>query len=218
MELPFLRGTKGRILRLLRRGALTADEIAAPLDVTANGARFHLTELERDGLVEQRSVRRGPRKPSHSYSLTASGDSLFPKAYDALSKAVLQDVRETHGSGEVLALCRRLGRRLAGENRALFAEKEPEDTTGRAAVALSVLEEMGGVASLTTGDDAAVISGLSCPFKAVVPDHPEVCAVLEEFLAGALQGASVRETCEKDGLPHCRFEISAPREGESRLA
>ncbi|CAA9303276.1 MAG: hypothetical protein AVDCRST_MAG77-5853 [uncultured Chloroflexi bacterium] len=222
MELPFLRGTKGRILRLLRRGTMTADEIADPLDVTPNGVRFHLTELERDGLVEQRSVRRGPRKPSHGYSLTQSGDALFPKSYDALSNAILADVRAERGPGEVEALFRRMGHGLAARHAHRFAALPPDATAGRAGVALEVLEELGAVATLTLGGPSgpsgdaespgnqhlATVAGLSCPFKAVVPDHPEACRMLEAFLASVLPYATVRESCEKGATPHCRFEVS----------
>src|SRR5687768_4976364 len=98
MELPHLRGTKGEILRRLRAGERTADELASALEVTPNAVRFHLAELERDRLVEQRSVRRGPRKPSHGYSLTAAGQALFPRRYDAVLNAVLHDVREGRGA------------------------------------------------------------------------------------------------------------------------
>src|SRR5574341_718058 len=91
--IPALRGTRGHILRLLRQGERTADEVAAALEMTPNGARFHLAALERDGLVAERSVRRGPRKPSYGYSLTAAGEALFPQRYDALLNAVLSEAR-----------------------------------------------------------------------------------------------------------------------------
>lgn len=231
VELPFLRGTKGRILRLLRRSELTAEEIAAPLEVTPNGVRFHLAELERDGLVEQRSVRRGPRKPSHGYSLTQTGEALFPKHYSALLNAVLADTRVARGAAEMEALFRRLGHRLAAEHRRRFAGLSHQEA---AAEALRLLEEIGGVATLAplprdasrdqsqdrsqsqdqgrSRDEAqpvgAVIVGASCPFKAVVPENPEVCCLLETVLADVLPGVSVKETCDKQ-RSRCRFELTS---------
>jgi DNA-binding transcriptional ArsR family regulator len=111
--LPAVRGTRGVVLRLLRGCELTADELAARLGVTPNAARFHLAELERGGLVAQRAVRRGPRKPSNGYSLTARGEAVLSKCYDALLNAVLRDVRAEHPPGAVEALFRRLDRQLA---------------------------------------------------------------------------------------------------------
>lgn len=209
-DLPFLRGTKGRILRLLRGGTQTADELAAALGVTANGVRFHLTELERDGLVAQQSVRRGPRKPSHGYSLTDQGEAVFPRRYEGLLNAVLQDRRDTGSAADVDALFRRLGKQLASQYAARFSGLAPD---ARVAEALGVLDELGGAAEAVAGaggEGTVAVAGRSCPFKAIVPLHPEVCTMLEAFLTDVLPGTSVREVCEKGtagGAPHCRFEI-----------
>lgn len=209
-ELPLLRGTKGRILRLLRVGTLTADELAGALGVTPNGARFHLTELERDGLVAQQAVRRGPRKPSHGFSLTDRGEALFPRRYEGLLNAVLQDRREGGRPGEMDAMFRRLGRQLASQYADRFAGLAPD---ARVSEALVVLEELGGAAEAVAGaggPGTVAVAGRSCPFKAIVPLHPEVCAMMEAFLAEVLPGAAIREVCEKGTngtAPHCRFEI-----------
>jgi predicted ArsR family transcriptional regulator len=212
MELPMLRGTKGHVLSLLRRGERTAEELAQRLEVTPNAVRFHLAELQRGGLVERRPVRRGPRKPSHAYSLTAAGQALFPKQYDAVLNAVLQDVREGSGTREVAALFRRLGRRMAAEHIRRFAGLTGE---ARVAEALSLLGEMGGAASVvagSSGDHLAIVSS-SCPLGAVVRNHPECCGLLEAFLSELLPAAEVRESCQKDpaqGAPRCHFEILPP--------
>ena len=174
--------------------------------------RFHLAELERDGLVEQRRVRRGPRKPSHGYSLTAAAQALFPKQYDAVLNAVLQDVRAGSGSAEIAALFHRLGRRMAAEQAQRFAGLTPQE---RVTEALSLLGEMGGAASVTAGlsDGQLTIVGMSCPLGAVVGRHLECCGLLESFLGEVFPDARVRESCEKDptqGGPRCRFELLSP--------
>jgi predicted ArsR family transcriptional regulator len=199
------RGTKGSILRLLRGGEFTVDELATRLAMTRNGIRFHLLELERDGLVVQRPVRRGPRKPSHGYSLSPRAEALFPRVYDALLNAVLRELRAGRAGTDVAALFRRLGRQLAATHAYRFRGLTQEE---RVAAALRVLEEIGGAAAVRPVDHGgAVVVGQSCPFKAVVPEHPEVCALLESFLAEVFPEATVYEACEKGDTPHCRFEI-----------
>ena len=161
--LPGVRGTRGVALRLLRGGELTADELGARLGVTPNAARFHLAELERTGLVAQRAVRRGPRKPSSGYSLTARGEALFPKHYDALLNAVLRDVRAERAPGAVEALFRRLGRRLAVREAHRFAGRP---AAARVAEALRVLDDLGGAATADTDParpGVTAIVGRSCP-------------------------------------------------------
>ena len=205
--LPVVRGTRARVLRLLRGCELTADELGARLGVTPNAARFHLAELERTGLVAQRAVRRGPRKPSSGYSLTDRGEALFPKRYDALLNAVLRDVRAGHAPGEVAALFRRLGLRLAARDAPRFAGRPG---AARVAEALRVLGDLGGAAAAEVDAQrpgVTAIVGRSCPFGAVVAEHPEACALLEAYLAAALPGATVRQACHKGGAPRCRFEV-----------
>jgi predicted ArsR family transcriptional regulator len=60
MSPRFLETTRGRVLAHLRRGPATVEELAQALGLTDNAIRPHLTALERDGLVRQTGVRRGP--------------------------------------------------------------------------------------------------------------------------------------------------------------
>src|ERR671922_1517816 len=80
----FFDSTRGRIVALLRGATRTVNELAEELGLTDNAVRAHLLSLERDGLVKQSGVQRGPRKPHFAYELTAEAERLFPKAYDAL--------------------------------------------------------------------------------------------------------------------------------------
>src|ERR671916_3404377 len=80
----FFDSTRGRIVSLLRGGSSTVNELAASLELTDNAVRAHLLSLERDSLIRQSGVQRGPRKPHFSYELTPEAERLFPKAYDTL--------------------------------------------------------------------------------------------------------------------------------------
>src|SRR5215207_4354647 len=63
-----LAGTRGHILRLLRRRERTVTELAAELSLTDNAVRTHLSALERDGLVEALPAQpRGVGKPPVVY-------------------------------------------------------------------------------------------------------------------------------------------------------
>jgi len=53
-----IRGTRGRVLSLLREGKWTVDDLAARLGLTDNAVRFHLDALERAGTVEKGALRR----------------------------------------------------------------------------------------------------------------------------------------------------------------
>ncbi len=51
IKTQLLDSSRGRIVTLLRRGALTADDIASELRVTGSAIRAHITGMERDGVV-----------------------------------------------------------------------------------------------------------------------------------------------------------------------
>jgi len=74
----FFAGTRGRIITLLRRSSRTVDELAQALGLTHTAVRAHLAALERDGMVQQHSERRGSRKPSSVYDLAPAAEYLFP--------------------------------------------------------------------------------------------------------------------------------------------
>src|SRR5437016_5795969 len=90
----FFTSTRGRIVALLRRSSHTVDELAQALDLTDNAVRADLATLERDGIVQQRGVRRGSSKPAYVYDLHPEAESLFPKAYDRVLRQVLELLSE----------------------------------------------------------------------------------------------------------------------------
>ncbi|MGH8525699.1 MAG: ArsR family transcriptional regulator, partial [Gammaproteobacteria bacterium] len=51
LKKQLLDSSRGRIVTLLRRGALTADDIASELRVTRSAIRAQISGMERDGVV-----------------------------------------------------------------------------------------------------------------------------------------------------------------------
>ena len=119
----FFASRRGQIITLLRRSSRTVDELAQVLGLTHTAVRAHLAALERDGLVQQRSERRGGGKPSLVYDLTPAAEYLFPKSY-----AQLLDVPEGRFLGPLVAVnsqlpWRHLPRRRREDRRALLRER-----------------------------------------------------------------------------------------------
>ena len=97
----FFQTTRGKIVsELRRRGSASAADLAHVFGLSPNAVRQQLMVLERDGLVAETSVRRGPTKPTYEFSLTPDADRLFPQAYDKMLSAVLREVRDqVRGAG-----------------------------------------------------------------------------------------------------------------------
>src|SRR5918994_1919240 len=109
----FFASTKGQVVALLRRGVATVEELARELGLTDNAVRSHLAALERDGLVVQSGVRRGVGKPAFTYALTSDAERLFPKAYGALLRLMLNVLAERLPPDTLDDLLREMGHRLA---------------------------------------------------------------------------------------------------------
>ena len=210
-EKRFLESTRGRIVGLLRRTSRTVDELAAALDLTDNAVRAHIATLERDGLVEQRGVRRGTSKPAFAYDLTAEAEQLFPKAYGPVLAHLLTLLTEQLGAEAVDDLLRTVGRRIASEQPQTGASIEL-----RLDLAAHLLTDLGGLAEYEVMEDQIVIRGYSCPLTVVAPDHPAVCH-LAEALVSEITGVPMHRSARARGGPaalssaHCRAPGSISR-------
>ena len=197
----FLSTTRGRIITLLRRASRSVDELAQALDLTHTAVRAHLAALERDGLVQQRSERRGNRKPFSVYDLAPAAEFLFPQSYGQLLYQLLEVLQERMTPEEGEDLLRTVGRRMAAQ-----WTIPPGELSERLEAAVEVLNELGGLMERETGEETLCIRGYRCPFAAVVLEHPAVCRLAETLLT-ELVGESVQEHCERTGPAPCRFVV-----------
>lgn len=198
----FFGSTRGRIVTLLRGKLRTVNELAEELGLTDNAVRAHLLSLERDGLVRQGGVQRGHRKPHFAYELTPEAENLFPKAYDALLNGLITVLKGRLAPDALEEVLREVGRSLAaGQETGRSANLET-----RVENAVRVLEALGGAARSEREGDHYYIRSDGCPLAAAVNEHPEVCQ-LAETLVAEITGAPVRERCDREKAPQCRFEI-----------
>ena len=199
----FFESTRGQIVTLLRTSACSVEDLAEELNLTDNAVRAHLATLERDGLVRQSGLRRGPRKPHFTYVLTDEADKLFPKAYDTLLNQLIAVLKNRLTPAEIESVLREVGRSVAAET----SGRSDSTFESRVQNAVKVLEAIGGSAEVEKHADKIVIRGNGCPLAAAVSVHPEVCHLAETLVAEVVK-APVIEHCDREGRPQCRFEIS----------
>ena len=203
LDKRFFDSTRGRIVTLLRGTTKTVNELARELALTDNAVRAHLLSLERDGLIKQSGVQRGTRKPHFAYELTGEADNLFPKAYDALLNQLISVLKGRLAPATLEQVLRDVGRSLAG---AEAGNRKTGNLETRVARGLTALEAIGGAARIEKEKGKFFIRSESCPLAAAVAEHPEVCQLAETLLSEII-GTEVRERCDRDGSPRCRFEV-----------
>jgi len=201
----FLASTRGQILTRLLREQRTVAELADDFGISVSAARQHVTGLERDGYVERFRVKHTASRPAALYRATPEGEALFPKAYEPVLGALVEEVEEEFGE-DAIGLLHNVGARLARKH------PPPADSTAeeRVDVALDLLTELGAVLEAKRCSDGVVrVEGSGCPLGGVVKHHPDLCgmiaAMLEEIIV-----LPVEECCRNDSeTPSCRFVIGA---------
>lgn len=184
---------------LHQAGGMSIDELAEHLAVTRTAIRQHLAALERDGLVLRGETRPTGRRPEQLYQLTDHAREQFPRQYQLLASALIDEVADIIGPEALATLMRNLGRKLA-----LDREQQVVDET-------KIVQHMnqagyeGEVFFRSSGDQEIVAH--NCVFHRLAAAHPVVCE-LDLALIGALGGAEVEHTeCMVRGGNVCRFKL-----------
>ncbi|MFN2542662.1 MAG: helix-turn-helix transcriptional regulator [Chthoniobacterales bacterium] len=198
-----IESTRGQILILLRQRDRTVDDLATELGLTDNAVRAHLISLERDGFIRPAGVRAGARRPHVLYTVTGAVEHVFPKSYGRLLDLMLSAISRRLSRRELRNAMHEVGRKIASENAAKTPVKSRQQ---RIDIAMQILSELGGAATVERVNGTDVIRGRGCPIAAATAKHPEACLIAESLLHEII-GAPVRERCQRGADPSCCFEI-----------
>lgn len=201
----FFQTTRGKIVAELRRsGSASAADLAHGFGLSPNAVRQQIVLLERDGLVVERPVRRGPTKPTLEFSLTPEADKLFPQGYDRMLAAVLREVRDQFGTPAVEQVFDGIARRAIDRARNSVTAAEPE---ARVAQLTEMLRENGVVAEYSLIDGGFALHEHTCPYSTVSKEHPEMCQVIHHVIDETLGGEHTQTESLASGGKECRFEL-----------
>ncbi|HMF28269.1 MAG TPA: helix-turn-helix domain-containing protein [Candidatus Cybelea sp.] len=201
----FFQTTRGKIVsELRRRGSASATDLARSFGLSPNAVRQQLMVLERDGLVAETPVRRGPTKPTYEFSLTPEADKLFPQAYDKMLTAVLRELRSQFGTAGVEQVFDGLSRRAIERARLAITATEPEE---RVAQLTEMLRKSGVVAEYSLIDGGFALHEHNCPYSSAAKEHPEVCQVIHHVIDETLGGEHAQTESLAHGGKECRFEL-----------
>jgi predicted ArsR family transcriptional regulator len=175
-----VQATRQEILDYLRRHTqATVKELGDHLGLTSTGIRQHLTVLERDGLVEAREERGHVGRPALVYRLSGAGDALYPKNYDALANALIEESRHLLGTEALQQLMKNVAARFAEP---YMARLEGMSTADRVREASKIIQERGCLSESHNEQGDFLIRQQSCPFPKVAKRNSAVCAMEVEFV------------------------------------
>lgn len=207
-----MQATRQDILDYLRRHTeATVKELGEHLGLTSTGIRQHLTVLERDGLVGAREERGHVGRPALVYRLTPGGDSLYPKKYDELANALVEEARQLLGPDALQQLMKNVAGRFSAP---YMARLEGRPVRERLEAVSEIILERGNVAQTSWSGDDLLIQKHTCEFWNVATQNSAVCALDVEFVR-QLAGCDARlSTSLLRGDDCCTFRIR-PRNGAS---
>jgi predicted ArsR family transcriptional regulator len=200
-----MQATRQQILDYLRlhRDASVKD-LGRVLGLTATGVRQHLTILEHEGYVISYEQRGNVGRPALRYTLTSRGDALFPKQYDQLANALLDEVRAAFGSAGLQRVVRGAANRLASSHKAALADGPPE---ARVEGVAEVLRSYGLVADWERTGDAFLLHERTCPYPEVARHNSVACA-MDVAQVRELSGMDAKLTaCLVRGDASCTYRL-----------
>lgn len=181
-------GTRGRILEELAQAPCTAHDLALALGIRESAARGHLERLEQRGYVIPSFRREGVGRPRKRYTLTGEGQELFPKKYDLLLDAFMDEILARQGEPAVRDLLAEAARRVARKIAAGIPSEGTKEQRVRHLV--RALNEFGFGCSVEKLPDGTLrIVRTNCVFRRNALSHTYLmCSVFDQHLTEALLG------------------------------
>jgi DeoR family transcriptional regulator, suf operon transcriptional repressor len=214
--LPGLRGPRGSILVQLKRAPdLTARDLGSILGYSLNGVRHHLKELEAEGLIEYRRRHHGVGAPVYVYRLTAGGEALFPRRYEATLLEFLDHVVARDGREAAVQVLESHFTTLANKLGGSLADASPQR---RLEIVTAALTDEGYMAEWRGQHDSsfATLTEHNCAVKAVAERFPELCQAEARFLEFVLGGPVERRAHMLTGCGACEYLVRLEPPTESK--
>lgn len=194
---------------LKQNGSSTIAKLASILRLTGEAVRQQLLQLQRDGWIEARVDRASAGRtgrPATAYTLTAAGDHLFPKQYDALTVAMIDAISDELGPDAA----KRVLARVADEKANVVGPMLHDLTIDQRIELLKnwYLQDDPYMDTERTDDGYRLIER-NCPFYNTAMQRPSLCSVSVNALERVLGVRVYREEKFQDGDGRCVFRILA---------
>lgn len=209
------RGVREELLVALKKAQpVTAHELGTQFGLTPNALRRYLKVLEEEGLVCFRRVVRGLGAPVYAFSLTESGEALFPRTYASALVTALTALREENGSSAVRDVFAKEWAPLSADAGPLMSSLP---ITERAALMAELLTARGYMAEAVREpnegheDDEGVttLRLFNCSMREIAEKFPEVCEAEAHFVSEMLGVPMVRRAHQLRGCRTCEYSTHA---------
>ena len=193
---------------LKRQGPKSIAEIANILEITTEGARFHLQKLESNGLVKSESVAEGRGRPKQIWSLTRKGHDRFPDMHAELTINLIHMVRETLGDGAMSQVIATHQQKMVTRYQAVMKGKK--SLKGRLSALAEIRTREGYMAELEQKNGHFIFIENHCPICSAAKICQDFCrAELQTFQSVLGDKVHIERTEHiVSGGRRCAYKIS----------
>ena len=202
--------TRDQVLfHLKTRGSQTAAALAERLELTTEGVRQHLAQLEAEELVEFEEQRGAVGRPARTWRLTPAGDRRFPEGYAELAVDLIQSVKQAFGAE---GMDRLVQARTQVQETQYRAELPPagEPLAKRVAALARIRTREGYMAEWRRkADGSLLLVENHCPICAAAQVCQGICGAELELFQGLLGKEVKVERTEHilEGARRCAYRI-----------
>lgn len=204
---PKFNSTKDKILELLKKtGFMSVNDLTEQLKITHMAIRKHLSQLEKDDLIQSSELKQPMGRPLQLYSLTDKGERLFPKNYEGITLEFLHDIEKMNGKRVIEDLFKKREERLTEEISSRLANLSDSDKIREL---VQIQNEKGYMADFSQleGNSFELVEH-NCPILAVAKEYTVACSCETKMFQEVLKTAKVtRTSCKSEGDHACKFSI-----------
>ncbi len=217
-----MESTRQQILGILRRRQATVDDLRKELGLAPATIRRHMDILARDGYIDVSQVRRRTGRPHYVFSLTETGEGLFPKHYVRLTNRLIEEIvalgpEETTGrSGVELAdvVFERMAQRLA---RSIGPRVHGLGLAERLDSTVAALSDEGIAFDVERADDGYLLVGHGCPCPRIARPGGQACAHDQRLLSMLLNAdVTYVEPASLGQEGYCAYRVRGRERAEAQ--
>ncbi|MBX8631978.1 MAG: transcriptional regulator [Thermoplasmata archaeon YP2-bin.285] len=204
--------TRNAIIAIVKQnGETSMKTIASALGISKMAVSKHLSNLERDRLVQKRVLRAGVGRPEYRYSLTPNAHYLFPTSYPYIALSALSFIEEKTGRDGINEFFERRKSELMARYSARLANLSSEEKVRELA---RIREEEGFLAEAERlPDGTAILAEHNCPLMQVASRYGAACSKELELFRSLLGDRVERTHWIVDGQHMCRYVIRPKEPG-----
>lgn len=204
--------TREYILQLLKtKGELSTKDLTEELGITVMAVRRHIQSLERDNLIQAKTIRQSMGRPTAVYTLTDHAEGFFPRKYHTLTLELLNELTDHFGESAIDTLFEGRKNKMIEK---YGTSMEGKTLSDRVSTLADFQNDNGYMAEWEQiNEEEFLLKEHNCPIEQVAKKYQHACRCELKLFESLLGDAEVARTeCLAKGGQRCTYLIKKKKE------